>query len=117
MEATRWRLCYNTRRMKFAGGHSRGVSYWAGIGSGESLVVRHAVSVHGVVVNFAKRAKVPVHITRAGLGDCTCPPSGLAICYNALRVEKSIEWVQGSQHMYVPAKPNQSWKEKNEGGR
>ena len=68
-------------------------------------------------VNFAKRAKVPVHITRAGLGDYTCPPSGLAVCYNALEVEKSIEWVQGSQHMYVPAKPNQSWKEKEEGGR
>jgi len=65
-------------------------------------------------VNFAKRAKVPVHITRAGLGDYTCPPSGLAVCYNALKVEKSIEWVQGSQHMYVPVKPNQIWTMKEE---
>lgn len=60
-------------------------------------------------VNFAKRAKVPVHITLAGLGDYTCPPSGLAVCYNALKVEKSIVWHQGSQHCYVPTKPNQTW--------
>ena len=31
------------------------------------------------------------------------------ISNNALKVEKSIVWHQGSQHCYVPTKPNQTW--------
>ncbi len=61
-------------------------------------------------VNFAKR--VPrtciVDITRAGLGDYTCPPSGVAALYNALPCRKSIIWVQGSTHGYVPPEPHQT---------
>ena len=57
-------------------------------------------------VFMAKRiTKAAVHITRAGLGDYTCPPSGLAICYNNLATpRKSIRWVQGSNHGFVPEK-------------
>ena len=61
-------------------------------------------------VNMAKRVKCEVEVTRAGLGDYTCPPSGLAVCYNALRCRKSCLWVQGSRHGYIPPKPNQEFK-------
>ena len=53
-------------------------------------------------VNHIRRAKCPVEITRAGLGDYTCPPSGLALYYNAVPGKKSISWVQGSEHGHVP---------------
>ena len=55
-------------------------------------------------VFMAKRIKkARVDIVRAGLGDYTCPPSGLAISYNNLATpDKSIKWVQGSDHGYVP---------------
>jgi len=45
-------------------------------------------------VNHAKRVKCPVNITGAGLGDYTCPPSGLAILYNVLKVPKKIHYSQ-----------------------
>ena len=55
-------------------------------------------------VNFAKR--IPdtcrVAIPRAGLGDYTCQPSGIAVLWNNLRCPKSIVWMQGSEHGYVP---------------
>ena len=60
-------------------------------------------------INHIKRAKCPVEVTRAGLGDYTCPPSGLAAYYNAVPTPKSILWVQGSQHGLVPTKPNQTF--------
>lgn len=62
-------------------------------------------------VNFAKRVnpKCRVHITRAGLGDYTCPPSGIAILYNNLPCTKKISWVQGSTHGYVPSEKHQSF--------
>ena len=49
----------------------------------------------------ARRIKCRVDITRAGLGDYVCPPSGLAACYNELKCPKSILWVQASNHGYV----------------
>ena len=57
-------------------------------------------------VFMAKRIKkAEVHILRAGLGDYTCPPSGLAISYlNLATPKKSIRWVQGSNHSFVPKK-------------
>lgn len=48
-------------------------------------------------------------ITRAGLGDYCCPPSGLSILYNNIPGPKKIWWVQGSTHGYVPPEPNQSF--------
>ena len=58
-------------------------------------------------VNHIRRAKCPVEITRAGLGDYTCPPSGLALYYNAVPGKKSISWVQGSEHGFIPPGENQ----------
>ena len=57
-------------------------------------------------VFMAKRIKkATVEITRAGLGDYTCPPSGLAVSYNNLATpRKSIRWVQGSNHGFIPKK-------------
>ena len=43
-----------------------------------------------------------VVITRAGLGDYICPPTGLARLYNALECPKKIVWSQGSEHGYLP---------------
>lgn len=55
-------------------------------------------------VFMAKRIKsAKVVITRAGLGDYICPPSGLAVCYNNLATsDKEIVWVQGSCHDFTP---------------
>ncbi len=57
-------------------------------------------------VFMAKRIKkAAVHIRRAGLGDYTCPPSGLMISYKNLATpNKSITWVQGSDHGFIPKK-------------
>ena len=57
-------------------------------------------------VNIGKRVskKCKVIITRAGLGDYCCPPSGVAILYNNLPCDKTINWVQGSTHGHVPPK-------------
>lgn len=55
-------------------------------------------------VNFAKRipATCRTTITRAGLGDYCCPPTGLAKLFNSIPGNKKIIWVQGSEHGYVP---------------
>lgn len=62
-------------------------------------------------VNFAKRVspRCRVEITRAGLGDYTCPPSGICILYNNLKCPKRINWIQGSTHGYVPPEPHQQF--------
>ena len=62
-------------------------------------------------VNIAKRISknCKVEITRAGLGDYCCPPSGVAILYNNIPGPKKINWVQGSTHGYVPPEPHQTF--------
>ena len=62
-------------------------------------------------VNLAKRISknCKVEITRAGLGDYTCPPSGVAILYNNIPGPKKINWVQGSTHGYVPPEEHQKF--------
>ena len=57
----------------------------------------------------ARRVKCRLSIERAGLGDYTCPPSGLAVLFNELKGEKSIKWVQGSRHGFVPEGENQEF--------
>ncbi len=52
-------------------------------------------------VNFAKRIKCPVTIT-SGLGDYTCPPSGITVLYNNITAPKKITYIQGSTHMFDP---------------
>ncbi len=49
---------------------------------------------------FAEYITVPVTIDRCGLGDYTCPPSGIIATYNALKSEKSITFWQNSTHSY-----------------
>ena len=58
-------------------------------------------------VFMAKRiSKAEVIITRGGLGDYTCPPSGVAVSYNNLTTpQKTILWHQGSDHGFVPEEP------------
>lgn len=54
-------------------------------------------------------ARIPascrVSVTRAGLGDYTCPPSGVTAMYNSISAPKSIGYYQNSEHMYVPDPP------------
>lgn len=52
-------------------------------------------------VNLGKRVKCPVQI-HAGLGDYTCPPSGITALYNAIKTPKKITYVQGATHMADP---------------
>ena len=68
-------------------------------------------------VNFAKRvpATCRVDIPRAGLGDYTCQPSGIAILWNNLKCSKTIVWVQGSEHGYVPPAYDGRDTKRNEG--
>ena len=75
-------------------------------GVGETAALRYFDPV-----NFAKRVspKCRVEIERAGLGDYTCPPSGVAVLYNNLKCPKKINWVQGSTHGYVPEEPHQKF--------
>ena len=63
-------------------------------------------------VNHAKRVNPSCrfNISRAGLGDYTCPPSGISLMFNALPcAKKRIHWVQGSTHGFAPAEPNQTY--------
>ena len=62
-------------------------------------------------INVARRIPntCKVVVTRAGLGDYTCPPSGLAILWNNLTCPKKIRWVQGSTHGYVPTERHQEF--------
>ena len=80
-------------------------------GTGKLCIpVQHTAGIdYFDAVNHIKRAKCPVEIPRAGLGDYTCPPSGLAVYFNAIPTPKSINWVQGSRHGYVPPDPNQTF--------
>ncbi|MCR5839447.1 MAG: acetylxylan esterase [Kiritimatiellae bacterium] len=61
------------------------------------------VAYYDAVV-WAKRIPLSCRtvIPRAGLGDYTCPPMGLAKLWNSIPGNKSITWVQGSEHGYVP---------------
>lgn len=68
-------------------------------------------------VNLAKRISksCKVEITRAGLGDYCCPPSGVAILFNNIPGPKKINWVQGSTHGYVPSERHQAFSETGNG--
>lgn len=74
--------------------------------SGDGWYIRWVpgVAYYDAVV-WAKRIpeSCRTNITRAGLGDYCCPPMGLAKLWNAIPGNnKSIHWVQGSEHGYVP---------------
>ena len=46
----------------------------------------------------AKRIKCPVNVIVAGLGDFTCPPSGIMAMFNNLQVPAKIRFYQGEGH-------------------
>ncbi len=54
--------------------------------------------------NHAKRIKCPVEVERAGLGDFTCPPSGIARMYYNLTCPKKITWFVNNAHP-TPRRP------------
>ncbi|MCQ2379037.1 MAG: acetylxylan esterase [Victivallaceae bacterium] len=56
-------------------------------------------------INMAKRIRCPVEVPRAGLGDYTCPPSGVARMYFNLKCPKKITWMQNSSHSVIPEDP------------
>ena len=67
-------------------------------------------------VNHAKRIPKAswVDIPRAGLGDESSPPNGVAVLWNNLNCRKSIRWVQGSTHGEEPPREFREeyvWKE------
>jgi len=43
-----------------------------------------------------------LEVTRFGLGDYCCPPSGTAAHFNSANCPKKLRWVQNSQHGTVP---------------
>ncbi len=59
------------------------------------------------IVNHAKRIPktCQVNITKAGLGDYVCPPSGVTILYNSITAPKKIKYVQGGDHGFNPPQP------------
>lgn len=46
-----------------------------------------------------------VDVLRIGLGDYTCPPSGITAMYNAIKAPKRVAYYQNSTHMFVPFEP------------
>ena len=54
-------------------------------------------------------ARIPatcfVDVQRVGLGDYTCPPSGVTAMYNAIPGPRRIAYYQNSTHMYVQPEP------------
>lgn len=59
-------------------------------------------------VNMAKRIPktCTLYVSRAGLGDYICPPTGVMAFYNNLTCPKSMVMWQNSEHGYVPAVPH-----------
>ena len=53
-------------------------------------------------VHHARRISCRTEVQRAGMGDYVCPPAGVAVFYNNLSCPKSIWFVQGSTHNYIP---------------
>jgi cephalosporin-C deacetylase-like acetyl esterase len=55
-------------------------------------------------------ARIPascfVDLERIGLGDYTCPPSGVTMVYNAVQGPKRAAYYQNSTHGYVPPEPS-----------
>ena len=66
-------------------------------------------------VNMARRIPKTcrVDVSRAGLGDYTCPPSGVMAFWRNLECPKRIVWFQGSTHGYTPPQPQRvTWDRK-----
>lgn len=46
-----------------------------------------------------------VDVQRVGMGDSTCPPSGVTAMYNAVKCGKRIAYYQNSTHLDIPPEP------------
>jgi len=57
-------------------------------------------------VNMAKRIHCETTIS-LGLGDYTCPPSGICVLYNNIKAPKKLTFTQGGTHGYIPPNPKQ----------
>lgn len=57
-------------------------------------------------VNMAKRVRCETTLS-LGLGDYTCPPSGICVLYNNIRAPKKLTFTQGATHSYTPPNPRQ----------
>ena len=55
-------------------------------------------------VFFAEYIKCETVFSKVGLGDYTCPPSGVISAYNALKCKKSMDLYQNAQHDYWPTR-------------
>jgi len=55
-------------------------------------------------VNMAKRIRCETTIV-AGLGDYTCPPSGVCVLYNHIKAPKKLDLLQGKTHAFTPPNP------------
>ena len=68
-------------------------------------------------VHHASRipATCKVYISRNGLGDTVCPPSGICAVYNNINAPKAMRMVQGSEHGDWGAMPagTQEWEVEN----
>lgn len=58
-------------------------------------------------VNHAKRIKCQIVTITSGLGDYICPPSGVSVLYNNIKVPKQIKYLQGTTHAYQPPNPQE----------
>ena len=58
--------------------------------------------------NMARRfpATCRANVAWAGIGDYTCPPSGVAAFYNNLSCPKNIAFIQGATHSLIPPNPH-----------
>ncbi len=61
--------------------------------------------------HLASLVKIPVTIPRVGLGDKTCSPNGILAMFNNIPkgVRKEINFLQGSDHGYLPEPDFQQW--------
>ena len=74
-----------------------GRMYWSFAPKFEKGLAYYDSVFHG------RRAKCRVDIVRAGLGDRVCAPTSIAILYNNLKPDsRSVNWVQGSTHGFIP---------------
>ena len=109
--AVRWAACsrFGRRvlilRSRFANRPSHGTATWAA----RYAQAHHRPLVHPRdtgpryydPVNLAKRIPKTcfVNVTRAGLGDYCCPPSGIWAMWNNLSCPKRIRWVRSSTRL------------------
>lgn len=81
-----------------------------GLQGREAAIIEYAPSrCYYDGANFAKRIKCPVSISRAGVGDYICPPSGVSRAYFNIKSPKEIVWYQNNGH-FNPNEPKETFR-------